>query len=68
MNDLEALAKTYSSALEPLAGAPCFVGSWAHRLYRFYPGVNVPAYQQFIRATQTWLSKKHPSMGISKRS
>ena len=47
MNDLDALAKLVQ-ALEPWRAHLVFIGGWAHRLYRFCPGVNVPSYGPII--------------------
>lgn len=47
MNDLEALAKLIQ-ALDPWRGKLVFIGGWAHRLHRFDPRANQPAYQPLI--------------------
>lgn len=63
MNDLEALAKLIQ-ALEPWRAHLVFVGGWAHRLYRFYPGVNVPAYQPiYTRDTDLAFENEAPLDG-----
>lgn len=68
MNDLEALAKLIQ-ALEPWRAHLVFVGGWAHRLYRFHPGVNAPAYQPiYTRDTDLAFANKAPLDGDIKGS
>lgn len=43
MDDLDALGKLVQ-ALAPWRAHLVLIGGWAHRLYRFFPDINVPAY------------------------
>lgn len=47
MNDRQAFAKLID-ALAPWGHQLVFVGGWAHRLYRFHPRAEVPAYQPLV--------------------
>ena len=63
MNDLAALAKRIE-ALEPWRAHLFLIGGWAHRLYRFHPGVNVPGYQPiYTRDTDLAFANKAPLEG-----
>lgn len=63
MNDLDALGRLIQ-ALEPWRAHLVLIGGWAHRLYRFHPGVNVPDYQPiYTRDTDLAFANKAPLEG-----
>lgn len=47
MSDLDAFARLIG-AVEPWRAHLVLVGGWAHRLYRFHPLANAPAYQPLL--------------------
>ncbi len=63
MNDFAALARLIQ-AIEPWRAHLVFVGGWAHRLYRFHPLANAPAYQPLLtRDTDLAFANQAPLEG-----